>query len=200
MFIVRADSENARNAVSLGIGALTSAEVIEAGSGFTDIPTVNLSPPAAGESAGSATATLKVVDVSIQSGGTGWQVNDTFTINIGSGSEATFRVTAVDDVTGEVTSIALVNAGVYTTIFVDLLSDIDTFKLISSSGTGLKINIVLGLNSILVQGGYYITPPTADANNTGGTGSVVTNILISTEGVKIKNEDDYNDSYAGRSK
>jgi phage tail sheath protein FI len=187
LIVVRADTAGAKNAVVNTTGALLSATVTAAGTGFTNIPTVTVS---AGD--GTAVATLKVVTATVSSGqgGEDYAVNDVVTINIGSGTEATFRVTTVDD--GAVTGVAIVSAGNYNNISASL-SNVETFT--TEDGTGLQLDLVLGLNTVSVSGGNYTEAPTLSANGSnGGSGSTIANVTIASTGVKINNGSAYLDS------
>lgn len=185
LLVVRAAVAGAKNAVVNTTGGLVSATVSTAGTGFTGIPAVTVS-----SGTGVATATLKVVSVAVSAGGTGYAVNDLITINIGSGSEAVFKVTTVS--TGVVTALEIVDAGNYNNIAAASLSGVTTFD--TSAGSGLQVNLVLGLNTVTVSGGNYVTAPTLTANASGGTGSVISNVEIAATGVTINNAISYLDS------
>ena len=190
LLVARVDTANSLNAVANSTGSLLSATVGAAGTGFTDIPTVTISGGVG--SGGTATATLKVESATVSSGGggTNWVVNDVFTINIGSGAEATFRVTTVN--AGAVTGITIVSAGNYTDIVAASLSNVTATKISSIAGAGLSIDVVLGLNTVTVEGGNYTVAPTLDANGSnGGSGSVITSVTLAPVGVKVKNAEDY---------
>ena len=190
LLVARVDTTNAKNAVAQSTGSLVSAAVANPGTGFTDIPTATVS-----SGTGTATATLKVVTASItvDNGGTGYAVNDTFTVNIGSGTEATFRVTTITNTpsNGIVTGIVLVNAGNYTDIVAGSLTGVSTIRT-SGSGSGLQVNLALGLSTVTVSGGNYVTAPTISFNGSqSGSGSSVNQIVIAQVGVKINNAEDY---------
>lgn len=181
LIVSRAAVAGAKNAVVNTTGALVSATVSAPGTGFTNVPVVTVS-----SGTGTATATLKVVTATISSGqgGSDYSVNDLFTVNIGSGSEATFRVTTVS--TGAVTGIEIVDGGNYNNIAAASLSNVAT--LTGDGGTDLQVNLVLGLNTVTVSGGNYVTAPTLSANGSnGGSGSSITNVTIASTGVTVNN-------------
>jgi len=195
LLTVRVASAGQLNAVasSGGTAPLGTATVSAAGTGFTDIPTVTISGGTG--SGGTATATLKVVSVTVAGGGTGWAVNDTATINIGSGVEATFTVASVG-AGGAVTGLTITQAGSYTDIIAGSLSGLTASVVSSASGTSLTVNVVLGLNTVTVSGGSYTVAPSLSANGSnGGTGSTIT-VALATVGIVINNEDDYETNYA----
>jgi phage tail sheath protein FI len=189
LIVVRADTAGAKNAIVNTTGALLSATVTVPGTGFTDIPTVTVS-----SGNGTAVATLKVVTATVSSGqgGADYSVNDIVTVNIGSGTEATFRVTTVDE-DDAVTGLTIVNAGNYNDITVASLSNVDTTS--GAGGTGLELDLALGLNTVTVSGGNYTSAPTLSANGSnGGSGSTIANVTIAETGVKINNGSAYLDS------
>lgn len=188
---VRVATAGQKNAVVNSAGALQSATVANPGTGFTDIPTVTISG-GTGSGGSVGAVTLKVVGVAVNTGGTGWAVNDTFTVNIGSGTEATFRVSAVD--AGAVTAAVVVNAGSYTDIVAAITNSAAT-KITSATGADLTVDLTLGLNTVAVSGGNYSVAPTLSANGSqGGTGSSIT-VALSQSGIVINNEDDYTQNY-----
>jgi phage tail sheath protein FI len=185
--LIRIDVADARNAVAAPVGPLVSARVVNPGSGFTNVPNVVFS---SGIEQGVGSATLKVVGATVNNGGTGWALNDVFTVDLGTGTEATFRVSAVDEEVGVVTGVDVVSAGSYTQISSPVF-DVSTFAVSSVSGSGLSINVALGVGEITVSGGVYSTPPTINVNNTGGFGAVINDVVIDASGIKINNKDDY---------
>lgn len=192
MYVVRADVAGAKNAVAAAAGALLTASVTTPGTGFTDIPTITISGGTG--SGGSATATLKVVSVAVNTGGTGWAINDTFTVNLGSGVEATFKVDSAS--IGVVTAVSLVSAGNYTDILATSLTNVSAPKVVSSTGAGLTVDLALGLSSVTVSGGNYTVAPSLNANGSnGGGGSTITTPTLSPSGIKINNEEVYTDLY-----
>lgn len=194
LYNTRVVNANAYNAVSAQVGALKTASVSVAGTGFTDIPTVTISGGAG--SGGTATATLKVVTATITAGqaGTGWAVNDTFTINIGSGTEATFKV---DTVTGGgvVTAVSVVGAGDYADIIAGSLTGVSTSNTkVGGNGIGLQITVALGLNTVSVSGGNYTAAPSLSA----GSGSTIDTVTLVTgsSAIQIGNSNVYEQNYA----
>jgi phage tail sheath protein FI len=188
LIVSRAAVAGAKNAVVNTTGALVSATVSNPGTGFTNIPVVTVS-----SGTGVATATLKVVSATVSSGqgGADYALNDVFTVNIGSGSEATFRVTTVN--AGAVTGIEIVSAGNYNNIAAVSLANVAT--LTDDGGSGLQVDLVLGLNTVTVSGGNYTVAPTLDANGSnGGSGSSITGVTIASTGVTINNATAYLDS------
>ena len=188
LLVARVDTDS-KNAVAQSTGSLVSANVSVPGTGFTDIPTVTVS-----SGTGTATATLKAVTVSIgNAAGSGYAVNDTFTVNVGSGTEATFKVTSISasPSAGTVTGVEIVSGGDYTDIVAGSLSNLTTYRT-SGSGSGLTVSLALGLSRVIVSGGNYVTAPTLSANGSnGGSGSTINNVVVAQVGQKIKNAEDY---------
>ena len=197
LYNIRVTGASASNATSAQVGELLSAPVTAAGSGFTDIPTIAITGGTG--SGGTATATLKVVgSVTVSSGGTsGWAIDDTLAVNIGSGVEATFKVAGVNN--GVITSVSIVNAGNYTDIIVGSLSSVTATKT-SGAGVGtVTLGLTLGLNTVTVSGGSYTVAPTLSANGSqGGSGSTIGTVILATLSTTvINNLDSYNSLYAG---
>ena len=192
LYVVRADLAGAKNAVALAAGAMVSAAVTSPGTGFTDIPTVAITGGTG--TGGTATATLKVVNVDINTAGTGWATNDTFTVNIGSGVEATFKIDA--QTAGVPSAVSIISAGNYTDIIAASLVGVATAKITSATGAGLTVDLTLGLNTVTVSGGDYTVAPTLNANGSnGGTGSVIATPALTLSGLQINNEEVYMDDY-----
>lgn len=184
--VVRAENAGLLNA-SNGSGQISAITVNTAGSGYTDIPSVSIT--GGGGASAAATATLKVVTVAVNVDGSGYAVNDTVTLNLGSGAEAIFTVTSVDS-SGSVTGLSITNAGVYSDINVGGLTALNTFA-VSSSGTGLTVNVSLGVNSVVVTNGgsgYTSTPSVAIPG--GSTNATATATVVSS-GYLVKNADHF---------
>ena len=190
MLVVRADASNAKNAVATAGGSLLSAAVTSPGTSFTDVPTVTVS-----SGTGTATATLKVVSVNVNDGGTGYAIGNQFTVNLGNGTEAVFEVATLVPTSTIVATATIVSAGNYTDITSGLTGATTTN--LTGTGSGLLVNIGLGLNTVTVSGGNYTVAPSLSANggSTGGIGSVIATPILQASGLKINNLTDYLDQY-----
>ena len=189
LIVTRAAVAGAKNAVVNTTGSLLSATVSNPGSGFTNIPVVTVNA-----GTGTATATLKVVTATISSGqaGADYSINDLVTVNIGSGAEAVFKVTTVGAL-GAVTGIEITSGGNYNNIAAASLSNVVTGT--ADGGTGLKLDLALGLNTVTVSGGNYTTAPNLTVPTpVGGTAASITNVTIASTGVTINNGQAYLDS------
>lgn len=180
--VVRANSVGLLNATSAQ-DSISSITVDAAGSGFTSVPTVTIPAPDSGTQA-TATATLKVLSAASSgtSKGSGYAVGDQVTINLGSGTEATFEVATID--AGAVESITLLTAGSYSVV--SGFSNVSTAS-ITGSGSGLEINITsMGIDAITVDNGGdgYSVAPTPTFTG-GGTGVTVT-VNLAQAGVLVK--------------
>lgn len=191
LLTVRVETADQKNAVTVASGQLTGATVTNPGTGFTDIPNVSISG-GTGSGGVVSNVTLKVVSASVSDGGTGWAVNDTFTVNIGSGSEATFRVSTVDG--GVVTGIVITAAGSYSDIVAGLTS-VATAPIVSTTGADLVVDLVLGLNGLTVSGGNYTVAPTLSANGSQSGVNSAISVSLTQAGIVINNEDDYLQNY-----
>lgn len=191
LLATRTDADNLRNAVSESVGSLLSVAVTNPGTGFTAVPSITVST-----GTGIGTATLKVLATSsVASGGTGWAVGDRFTVNIGSGDEATFQVATISGggATGPVTGFTIVYAGSYDRIDATSLTGVSTYKTVSATGANLTVTLALGLNTVVVSGGNYAVAPTLTASPQ--QGSVIGTPVIQPQGVKIKNTEEYESTY-----
>lgn len=192
--VVRIAGAAARNAVSNSTGSVLAITVGGAGTGYTDVPTAVTFTGGNGSGA-SATANVKVVGaITIASGGTGYAVGDTLTVNIGTGTEAIFTVSTVS--TGAITAVTITNAGNYSDILAASLTGVATTKL-TGSGSGATLTFTLGIASVNVTAGGtgYTSAPTIGFTGGGGSGASAT-ATISSTGVLIKNVDDYTTNYA----
>ena len=187
---------NSATAASIGNGiAGLAVAATGSGSGYSTAPTVAISGTG---SAATATASLGVTAASITSltsGGSGWVVGNTFTVN-GGGTGALFTVASVSS--GAIATYTLTNAGTgYTTAPTTLT------KVGAGSGTGATITgnasnfTVGGLQLTNAGSGYTGTPtftfggsaatvtPTlssvalATNSSIGGTGDITINAVVS---------------------
>jgi len=184
--VVRTNSTGLLNASS-GANQISAITVTDAGNGYTDIPDVTIT--SGGGTGAAATATLKAVSVTVDVDGSGYAVDDTVTVNLGSGVEAVFTVTAVDS-SGSVTGISITSAGVYTDINATSLDGVSTFA-VDSSGTGLTLDVVLGVNAITVTdgGSGYTSAPTVSIP--GGSSNATATATIVSSGILVKNQDHF---------
>jgi phage tail sheath protein FI len=194
LLTVRIDTADSLNAVSISAGQLLSATVVDAGSGYTDVPAITFSPTSAGTL---GEATLKVVgSITVANGGSGYAEDDVILVNIGSGVEATFVVTG--ETAGVITSVDILNAGSYTIIAAASLTGVATTAG-SGEGSGATLTFALGLNTVTVSGGDYNTAPNVLIDGSASTNSSSVTATISASGVKVKNQDDYDTNSLGGS-
>ena len=113
--------------------------------------------------------TAKVVSVEVAGGGSGHAVDDIVTIanSFGTGTNATYKVTAVNS--GAATALEIVNAGAYTAI----ASGVTGIAQQSTTGSGssLTVNVTLGVKSFVVgtAGTNYSGAPQVTFAGTGLT-------------------------------
>ena len=95
--------------------------------------------------------TAKVVSVEVAGGGSGHAVNDIITIanSFGTGTNATYKVTAVDS--GAATALEIVNAGAYTAIGGGVTGIAQQST--DGSGSSLTVNVKLGVSAVAVSSG-----------------------------------------------
>lgn len=95
--------------------------------------------------------TAKVVSVEVAGGGSGHAVDDVITIAdaFGTGTNATYKVTAVDS--GAATALEIVNAGAYTAIGGGVTGIAQQST--DGSGSSLTVNVKLGVSAVAVSSG-----------------------------------------------
>ena len=196
--ITRADTTNARNAVSTVSGTVTSTTRTAAGSGYTSVPTVAFSAPdITGGINATGTAVLSggaVTAVTVSAGGTGY-TSPTITFSapqVVGGTTATGTVTVVS---GVITAIVITSGGSgYTSAPTATLGNV-------ASGVNATIGTVtIGsstITSITITnaGGGYTSAPTVTVTGGGGTGATFTS-AITIGGIKINNSTDYINTYS----
>ena len=200
--ITRADTTNAKNAVSTQSGAVTSVTRTTAGTGYTSVPTVVFSAPsdASGITA-TGTATLSggaVTGVTISAAGSGYVSGVIVTFSapqVVGGTTATGTVTITS---GGVAAIVITSGGTgYTSAPTATLGNL-------GSGTGATIGTVSiaasTITSITITnpGTGYSSAPSISFTGGGGTGAAFTSTITVT-GVKINNSTDYLNTYANGS-
>lgn len=147
----------------------TVSSTITAGS--TTFPTATLDNMSLsfGTTAALGAVTAKVASVAVAGGGSGHAVDDVVTIanSFGTGTNATYKVTAVNS--GAVTALEIVNAGAYTAI----ASGVTGIAQQSTTGSGssLTVNVTLGVKSFVVgtAGTNYSGAPQVTFAGTGLT-------------------------------
>ncbi|CAB4133502.1 hypothetical protein UFOVP250_213, partial [uncultured Caudovirales phage] len=152
-------------------GTVTAITRTSTGSGYSSFPTIAISAPttAGGVQATASVFTVGTTSATIQSGGTGYTVNDVISTNAGASqsSAATFTVTAVSS--GVITAISSTGTGgAFTAIPTNPVATT------GGSGSGATLNIssfyVIGL-SLLTAGSGYIEQPTVTFSGGGGSGA-----------------------------
>lgn len=157
-------------------GNISSISVLSGGSGYTDVPTVNIVAQGAGATVG--TISFKIVQATVNAGGSNYRVGDTLVVTGGAGISASAVVTLVGN-TGNVLAISLINGGSYTTL--PTMSGVST-SVTPGGGTSCTLNLVAGISSISVSasGAGYTAEPKVTIS--GGSGSDATAIAIVTAG------------------
>lgn len=166
-------------------GNVSSIAVLSTGSGYTDIPSVSITPQGSGATIG--TVTFKTVHASIYSGGTNYRVGDTLTVTGGTGTSTTLLVTQVSS-SGAITSLAINGAGNYTVL--PTLSDVAT-TVLPGGGSGCTVSLIMGINTIAVVdagSGYTVSPLVIITDATGSGAMAVANITAgSVSGITVTN-------------
>ncbi len=156
-------------------GSINNIAVVINGSGYTNTPSLTITPQGAGAIAG--TVSMGLVGAIPATGGTGYNLNDTLGVVGGTGAMATVIVTQIG-ANGSVLALGLVNAGSYT-ILPTLVGTVT--NALSGSGTGCTLNLTMGIVSIAVANGgsNYLSAPLVVIN---GTGSGATALSLVSSG------------------
>ena len=148
------------NPMSLNSGTVTDGDKTTLGSvtfsaatgGFSSFPTSVLSQPTNTThttTAAIGAVTAKVHSVAIHTAGSGHSVNDVLTIAnaFGTGTNATFKVTAVNS--GAATALVIVNAGAYTALGTNTTTGCTNIATQSTtgSGSGTKFTVTMAATS-----------------------------------------------------
>ena len=139
--------------------------------GSTTFPTATLDNMdlSFGTTAALGAVTAKVVSVEVAGGGSGHAVDDIVTIanSFGTGTNATYKVTAVDS--GAATALEIVNAGAYTAIGGGVTGIAQQST--DGSGSSLTVNVTLGVSAVAVStaGTNYSGAPQITFGGTGLT-------------------------------
>ena len=137
--------------------------------GSTTFPTAALDNMSLsfGTTAALGAVTAKVVSVAVAGGGSGHAVDDIVTIanSFGTGTNATYKVTAVDS--GAATALEIVNAGAYTAIGGGVTGIAQQST--DGSGSSLTVNVTLGVSAVAVStaGTNYSAAPQITFAGTG---------------------------------
>lgn len=144
------------------------------GSGYTDLPTVQIVAQGSGAAAG--TVLYQVVGISISNAGNDYHLGDVITVAGGTGTAATAIVSAVDT-NGSINSITLSNTGSYSVL--PTLSGAAT-TVLPGGGTGATVNLTMGVKSISVASGGtgYTAPPRIIISDPSGVAAFATASVI----------------------
>ena len=126
--------------------------------------------------------------VAVAAGGSGYSVNDTVTLNLGTGTEATLTVSAVSS--GAVTGLTIATAGAYTAM------DSDVLAVATVGGNAdLTVNVTLSVTSVAVTtaGDGYGSAPTITLAGTSLTQTATANMGT---GFIIRGDEHYESSFA----
>ena len=145
LLVVRADTQNHRNAVAIASGSVTSVSLIDQGDSYTVVPTVTFSDPQI-ETGVTATGTAvlgtgleagQIVDIIITEPGSGYTANPTVTIAPGTGNPAAAEAIASSG------GIKINNTDVYTTNYASGAGVVGPWaaKFPGAIGNSIKVSI-----------------------------------------------------------
>ena len=177
LLVIRGDATNAKNAVAVPTGTITTLALTAGGSGYTSAPTVVIgAPDIPGGTQATATVTLSgggVTAITVTSGGTGYTSTPTVTLTGGGGTGAT--ATAVLSAAG-VQSISVSNGGAG-------YVGTPTIALTGGGGTGATATATVSGGAITgitvtAPGSGYTSAPTVEI--TPAVGDTITTVAAAT--------------------
>lgn len=150
-------------------GTVTAITRTAAGASYTSFPSVAITAPttAGGVQATASVAFMIANTATVQSGGTGYTLNDVVTLSGGTPIlAATYTVTGVSG--GVVTAVTPLNFGTYSVLPTNPVS------VTGGTGTGLTVNVTYSVpNSFTITkaGSGYVEQPTVSFSGGGGSGA-----------------------------
>ncbi len=180
LYVVRVSDGVKANIIGGSIPVEDGITITAAGSGFTDIPVITFTGGAGTGAA--AAARLKVVTAAIgAAAGANYVVGDIVTVDLGDGVEATFTVNSIDAGNSDaVDGLSILEAGAYTALTAGFTGDEVTTT--GGSGTGLTLDLSLGLDAIVITNGgtgYTSNPNVVIAGD--GINAAATSTIASTQ-------------------
>jgi len=180
LYVVRVSDGVKANIIGGSIPTENGITITNAGSGFTAVPTITFTGGAG--TGATATARLEVVTAAIgDNAGTGYTAGDIVTVDLGDGVEATFTVNTIDAGNSDaVATLSILEAGAYTAISGGY--DGDEVATTGGTGTGLTLDLSLGLDAIVVTSGgtgYTSNPTVVIAGD--GINATATATIASTQ-------------------
>jgi len=201
LLLVRADSQNAKNAVAVQSGGVSAITIATAGSGYSSTgsaPAVTISAPdETGGIQATATSTLSggsITAIALTTGGGGYTGTPTVTVTPAAGDTGSGAVIAATVVGGAITGFTVTQGG----------SGYKAAPTITITGTGsgaaagavtLSASTVTGITITRAGTGYAAAPTVVIAAPQSGTAATAT-ATVTTAGVKINNGSDYQQYYS----
>jgi hypothetical protein len=164
-------------------GTVTAITRTAAGGGYTSVPSVAISAPTtAGGVQATATATAVINGItSIQSGGTGYTVNDVLTVVGGTATTQTTQLTVSTVSAGVITGVTISRFGTYST------TPTNPADVTGGTGTGATFNLNYAVQTsftITNAGSGYVEQPTVTFSGGGGSGAAAYAVVGSSTTVK----------------
>jgi hypothetical protein len=192
LLISRADTGTQRNAVAIQTGTVTGFTQVNAGSGYTSVPTVSLSAP--NDQSGiqaAATARLSgggVTGITVSAGGSGYTTGSIVSFSnpqIAGGTQPTAEVTVSG---GAITAVTILTAGTgYTSAPTVTISGGSGF---TAGAVTISSSTVVGI-TITEAGTGYSSAPTVTISAPGSGTTAQYTATVTVGGVKINNTNDY---------
>lgn len=138
---------------TMNAGVITSVAVLQAGTGFTAVPTVSFIDAGSGAT---ATATLGVVSATLAAAGSGYAVGDKVTLTGGTTTQAAVMLVTAVNGSGGITATTPFTPGLYTALPSNPVAQGST----TGAGTSATFTVKWGLSSVVVTAGGagYVAP------------------------------------------
>ena len=170
-------------AILSNAGIIDDISLINSGSGFNDVPTVDIESQ--GNGAVGDVVGFNVVDVSIAEGGSNYRVGDILEIIGGVGIPTVLTVTAIDNgFYGSVRGVSLSRAGNYDVL--PPLNSADTMAY-PTGGTGCQLDLTMGIAGIaLMSGGAdYVSTPIVTISGGNGDGATAKAVVETGRVIRV---------------
>jgi hypothetical protein len=189
-YVVRGLGASAKNAIAGGAtGEVIEVTIAGTNNNYTDTPTITFT--GGGGSGAVAAARMEIKTISaVNAAGSSYAVNDVFEIDLGTGTNATGRVTTIGT-SGAVTGVELLSGG----SFEGTLASLTGTATLNTSGGGdnaLTVDLTVGVKEIIITdggSGYTGTPTVVDSEGGNATLTAVTG--GSSASVLIENREDW---------
>jgi phage tail sheath protein FI len=202
LLTVRADGTNLKNAVHIKSGGLSTLAINNAGSGYTSTaaaPVVTVAAPdETGGIQATATCTISggaITAIAVASGGSGYSGTVNITVTRGAGDTTGTGASGVAVLSGgAIASITVTGGSGYTKT--PTVAIVGANQSATLGAVTVGTSTITGITIVTSGSGYAAAPTVTIAAPPSGTTATVTVGAPNTAGVKIKNSEDYVNSFS----